>query len=363
MRWYRENRRAMPWRETSDPYAIWISEVMLQQTQVVTVIPYYRRFMAAFPHVTALARADLQQVLKLWEGLGYYSRARNLHKAAGIIVSLHGGRFPENIEEVRALPGIGDYICSAVVSIVYGQPQAVVDGNVKRVLARLFEMDEPVNRSNIHRVFKARAMGLLDPDDPGTFNQAMMELGALVCRPRQPVCHQCPVRRFCAAFKNGTTADFPRRLPKKSTPMINVAVGVVFKKNRILIVQRPEDGLLGGLWEFPGGRVDDGETGDITCRRHLMEKTGIRVSHLTLLTEARHTYTHFRIRMAVFTCCYAHGRVRRNGPVDHAWVTLPALDRYPFHGANLKLFDHVRRFTSMQKEAVHSDPPGSLCPG
>lgn len=342
MRWYRRNRRNLPWRETADPYAIWVSEVMLQQTQVATVVPYYLRFMATFPNVAALAAADQQQVLKLWEGLGYYSRARNLHKAAARIMSVHGGRFPESIDDVRALPGVGDYIASAVVSIVYGQPHAVVDGNVKRVLARLFEIDHPVNRSDAHPVFKARATALLDRWDPATFNQAIMELGALVCQPRKPFCGQCPVSGRCGAFRNGTTADFPRRQAKQPTPKIAVAVGVVFKAGKVLIVQRPGEALLGGLWEFPGGRVGGGESAAEACVRHIATKTGIRVGRPKTLTEARHTYTHFRIHMQVFVCRWLGGRVRRSGPAAHAWVTIAELDRYPFHKANLKLFEAVR---------------------
>ncbi len=319
---------------------------MLQQTQVATVVPYYQRFMATFPQIAALAAADPQQVLKHWEGLGYYSRARNLQKAAQRIMSVHGGRFPETFDEVRALPGIGDYIASAVTSIAFGQPHAVVDGNVKRVLARLFEISHPVNRSDAHRVFKARAESLLDRKDPATFNQAIMELGALACRPGQPRCRRCPVSDHCEAFKNGTTADFPKRQRKAPTPKIDVAVGVVFKKNRILIVQRPGEALLGGLWEFPGGRIANGEPPEAACRRHLMKKTGIRVDQAVPLTEARHAYTHFKILMAVFTCRWDGGRVRRSGPSAHAWVRLSELDRYPFHKANLKLFDAVRRVQS-----------------
>ena len=342
MRWYRRHRRPLPWREIADPYAVWVSEVMLQQTQVATVVPYYRRFMAAFPDVALLAAADQQQVLKLWEGLGYYSRARNLHKAAARIMSLHGGYFPESFDDVRALPGVGDYIASAVGSIAYGQPHAVVDGNVKRVLARMFEIDHPVNRSDAHPVFKTRATALLDRRDPGTFNQAMMELGALVCQPRQPFCGQCPVSGHCGAFINGTTGEFPKRQIKSPTPRIAVAVGVVFKGDKVLIVQRPGEALLGGLWEFPGGRVADGERAADACVRLIAGKTGIRIARLTSLTEAHHTYTHFRIHMQVFACIWAGGRVRRSGPSAHAWVTIPGLDRYPFHKANLKLFDAVR---------------------
>ncbi len=190
--WYQRSRRDLPWRNTRDPYRIWVSEVMLQQTQVATVIPYYNAFIRAFPDVKALAEADLQNVLKVWEGLGYYARARNLHRAAKEIVSVHGGRIPSSPKALSALPGIGPYIRDALASIAFGLPHAVVDGNVKRVLSRLYMMEAPVNAANAQALFQERAKALLDAARPGNFNQALMELGARLCKPRQPVCKGAP---------------------------------------------------------------------------------------------------------------------------------------------------------------------------
>src|SRR5512137_2692101 len=210
LEWYQRQRRPLPWRETHDPYRIWVSEVMLQQTQVKTALPYYRRFLRQFPTLRKLAGADLGDVLKRWEGLGYYARARNLHRAAGMLAAGSGGRIPDRWDDFRALPGVGDYISAAVLSIAFDRPHAVVDGNVKRVLARLLAMAAPTNQTASHKIFQAEADRLLDRRHPGDFNQALMELGALVCAPTSPSCTLCPLIRCCAAHRGGTVARYPR---------------------------------------------------------------------------------------------------------------------------------------------------------
>ena len=235
---------------------------MLQQTQVQTVEPYYLRFVERFPDVHTLARAELQDVLKLWEGLGYYTRARNLHKAAVMISADFSGRIPDEWKALRVLPGIGDYIAAAVLSIAFACPHAVVDGNVKRVLARLFLMDTPVNHSSAHKTFQSKATHLLDPQNPGDHNQAMMELGAMICTPRTPVCTECPLRNPCMARKKEMTHLYPKRNKPAPVPTRRMVAGVVLKKGLVLMVQRPEHGLLGGLWEFPSGLVQKGEKVD-----------------------------------------------------------------------------------------------------
>ena len=226
--WYRRHHRQLPWRETEDPYRIWVSEVMLQQTQVQTVLPYYQKFLLDFPDVKQLANANLQAVLKVWEGLGYYARARNMHRSAKVILEQHAGKFPDSWDVLRELPGIGDYIASAVLSIAFNQPYAVVDGNVKRVLARLYEISEPVNKSFSYKTFKEAADGLLDRRHSGIFNQALMELGALVCKPKKPDCNGCPVHSRCRANQAGHVDRFPKRIRKPKTPLNNIVVGVVF---------------------------------------------------------------------------------------------------------------------------------------
>jgi len=309
---------------------------MLQQTQVRTVIPYYQAFLRRFPDVGRLARADLQDVLKIWEGLGYYARARNLHKAAQLVMEGYGGDLPRDVKGLRKLPGIGDYIASAVLSIAHGLPYAVVDGNVKRVLARLQKIDVPVNGSASNWTFKDEAERLLAKKEPGKFNQAMMELGALVCTSRNPNCGRCPVKGFCLAFESDATDQYPKRIKKPKTPLVHIATGVIIKGRKVLITRRKPEGLLGGLWEFPGGKVKKGETAEAACVREIKEEINLRVKTDGHLTRVRHAYTHFKIVMDVFRCTYLKGRIRLNGPVDFQWIRLDEIDAYPFPGANHK---------------------------
>jgi A/G-specific adenine glycosylase len=332
-RWYARHRRRLPWRGTRDPYRIWVSEVMLQQTQVKTVLPYYRRFLNHYPSLRHLARTDLQAVLKLWEGLGYYARARHLHRAAGLLVR-SGGRIPDRWEEFRRLPGVGDYIAAAVLSIAFGRPHAVVDGNVKRVLARLFTMEAPANAASSHKIFQGQADRLLDRRRPGDFNQALMELGALICTPKTPNCRICPLNPFCIARRRGTVALYPRRVASRRIPEVQIAVGVVFKNGRLLITQRPAPGLLGGLWEFPGGKLQAGEPPAKACAREIKEEVNLEVEIEEPLTQVRHAYSHFRVHLHVFCCRFVSGRVRRKGPAAHRWIRIEDIDRFPLPRAN-----------------------------
>lgn len=318
---------------------------MLQQTQVKTVIPYYHKFLRRFPDISHLAGADMQDVLKIWEGLGYYARAHNLHKAAGIMVKRHGGNLPKDIKLFRDLPGVGDYIASAVMSIAYGQPHAVVDGNVKRVLARLQKIDVPVNGSASGRAFKAVAEGLLDRKDSGTFNQAMMELGAVVCTPRNPDCRNCPVKGSCDSFRADAVDQYPIRIRKPRTPLYHIATGIVHKGNRVLITRRKPGGLLGGLWEFPGGKVKKGELAETACVREIKEEVNLKIRTDEHIACIKHAYTHFKIVMDVYRCTYLAGRIRLNGPVDFRWIRLSEIDDYPFPGAN-------RKFIPLLKESI-----------
>jgi A/G-specific adenine glycosylase len=344
--WYERERRPLPWRGTRDPYRIWVSEVMLQQTQVNTALPYYRRFLRQFPTLRKLAGALLEEVLKRWEGLGYYARARNLHRACAIVLARHGGRVPDTWEPFRALPGVGDYIAAAVLSIAFNRPHAVVDGNVKRVLARLVTLRAPVNQTASHRMFQAEADRLLERRRPGDFNQAMMELGALVCTPASPRCALCPLIRFCAAYRRGVTAHYPQRVASRPVPEIEAAVGVVFKNDRVLITRRPDQGLLGGLWEFPGGKLREGESAAEACVREIQEEVNLQVVAENLLAHVRHGYSHFRIRLQVFCCRYTAGRVRLNGPAAHRWVRIEDLERFAFPRANLKFIPLLRRYAA-----------------
>jgi A/G-specific adenine glycosylase len=337
--WYATHRRRLPWRETSDPYAIWVSEVMLQQTQVTTVIPYYRRFMDRFPTAADLAGADIQEVFKQWEGLGYYSRARHLHRAAAMVVSCFEGQVPDDPAAFRSLPGVGDYIAAAVLSIAFGRVIPVVDGNVKRVLARLFEMDTPVNQSGAHKIFQVPAERFICPRRPADFNQAMMELGALICRPKNPACGACPMAGLCRAYRHRTTAVYPKRHSPRKIPHRHLAIGVIRKNGKILVVQRPSHGLLGGLWEFPAVPGNAEQTDSKAVAENLAVETGLEIVVDRRLTRIRHAYSHFTLSADVYLCRHVAGRVRLNTAQAHRWVTLRSLARLPLHKANHKFLD------------------------
>lgn len=316
---------------------------MLQQTQVATVIPYYFNFLDTFPTIEALASGDLEKVLKMWEGLGYYARARNLHKAANIVVSQYNGLLPNDYTKFKALPGVGDYIASAVLSIAFDRPFAVVDGNVKRVLARFLCDNTPVNQASAHKHYKKFADLLLDFDQPAAHNQALMELGALICRPKTPDCPGCPVAENCSALKKQQTLLYPKRLPSRKVPVYDIAVGVIHKNGKLLITRRKLAGLLGGLWEFPGGKIKNGETAAQACTREIKEETGLNIQVTGHLTRVRHAYTHFKIRMEVFYCTVLSGRVRLNGPINFKWVSPRKLNDFAFPGANLKFISLIEK--------------------
>ena len=252
--WFDAHKRDLPWRGVGDPYAVWVSEVMLQQTRAGSVVPYYRRWMERFPDVGALADADLEEVLRLWRGLGYYARARNAHRCAQEIRDGCGGAFPSSADRLKILPGIGPYTAAAVASIAFGEAVPAVDGNVRRVVARLFDLPDP----SLAEV-RDLAAGLMDTARPGDFNEAMMELGATVCTPRSPSCEACPVAAGCRARAAGTVAERPMRRRRGPVPTRTWGVLVaVSPRGRTLVVRRPPEGLLGGMWEFPAVEVEDG---------------------------------------------------------------------------------------------------------
>ena len=343
LNWFGEVRRDLPWRSTPNAYHIWVSEVMLQQTQVTTVIPYFKRFVEKYPNLLTLSAADLQDVLKLWEGLGYYARARNLHRAARMLIADGRQSVPCIYDEFRALPGVGEYIAAAVLSIAFGQPYAALDGNVTRVLARLFAIGDLVGSAGANRLFRERAAALLDQSRAGDHNQAMMELGATVCRPRDPSCDRCPLNTYCEAFATGRQLEFPVKKRKKPIPKYHIAVGVIQKNDRVLITRRKPSGLLGGLWEFPGGKVGAGETPEDACVREIGEEVDLDVEVVDYVTHVDHAYSHFKIGVDVFACRYRAGNVKLQGPVDYRWILVDEIDDYPFPGANHKFLPIVKK--------------------
>ena len=338
--WFDGDPRDMPWRRTDDPYRIWLSEVMLQQTRVDQARPYYERFVAAFPTVETLAAADLDEVLRLWEGLGYYSRARNLHKAARRVVETFGGRIPDTYDAISTLPGVGPYTAAAVLSIAFGRPHAVLDGNVIRVLTRVFTIKDEISKSRTRKQLQHLADALLDPSRPGDFNQAMMELGATICTPKTPRCPSCPLRTVCGAFVAGTPEAFPVKKKKAPVPHYDVAAGLLFNDDdQLLIQRRPEDKMLGGLWEFPGGKREPGESMEETCRRELREELGIEVEIEELFGTVSHAYTHFKITMYAFRCRIRAGTPHSREGLPLRWVSMPELTDYAFPRANRRLIN------------------------
>jgi len=327
--WYQKNARSLPWRGHSDPYAIWVSEIMLQQTRVDTVIPYFDRWMRLFPDVSSLAAASENEVLKAWEGLGYYSRARAMHKTARILVEKFNASLPDDHEALTKLPGIGPYTAAAIASIAFGRHYAVVDGNVKRVLARLLLYSKPVNTPVAEKELREIAHGLLPAKNTGDYNQAIMELGALVCLPRTPKCDLCPVLSLCAARKENRQSELPVMKEKAVVPHITVTAGILHQNGKVLIAKRPSSGLLGGMWEFPGGKVEENENHAQALIRELREELGITAAVDELLGEYHHAYTHFRVTLFAYHASVTRGEVAALQPSDVQWVPLTDLDKYP----------------------------------
>ena len=341
--WYRRHGRDLPWRRTRDPYAIWVAEIMLQQTQVATVGPYYRRFLRRFPNATRLARAPLDHVLKAWEGLGYYGRARNMHRAAKEMVRRFGGRLPETHAALLSLPGIGRYTAGAVASIAFGLDEPVLDGNVERVLCRAFCIRRNPKESATRKRLWRLARQLIPPDRASEMNQALMDLGATVCTPRRPGCPRCPLRRACAARQRGAEESVPVKVRRKPVPHWDVPVAVIRKRGRVLIAQRRPEGLLGGLWEFPGGKQEADESLEACLVREVREELGIGIEVVRALATARHAYTHFRVTLHAFECRHASGRPRAIECARWNWVTLSELDDYAFPRGSHKIIAALRR--------------------
>ena len=370
--WFRTHRRDLPWRRTRDPYAIWVSETMLQQTQVATALPYYERFLAHFPTIRALAAATDQQVLKAWQGLGYYRRATNLHKAARAVVREHGGRVPDDPAAMAALPGVGRYTCGAVLSIAYGRPLAALDGNAVRVIARWLGITACVDDAATRRTLWQAAEALVpqpggmprpslpghgrrgkthahaksgvgmpphDANLPGDWNQAVMELGSRVCLPRGPRCDACPVRRLCRAAADGLQDRIPRRRRRKPVPHIEVGAGIVWRRGRVLLCKRKADAMLGGLWEFPGGKRRRGESIQACIRRELREECDLAVTVGEHLVDVTHTYSHLRVTLRCWHCRAGPGRVRRLGCDEARWVRPEEIANFPLPAADVKILE------------------------
>jgi len=328
--WYRRHRRDLPWRRTRDPWAIWISEAMLQQTRVETVIPYWQRFLARFPDPAALADAELDEVLRLWSGLGYYSRARNLKAAAEAVVARHGGRVPDDPAALRELPGVGRYTAGAIASIAFDRPEPVLDSNALRGLPRLYGTRQEADAPTVRERPWAAAAGPADGPAPGDLNQALMELGATLCTPRAPRCELCPWAAACNARAAGDAAALPRRAPRRAPRAVFTVAALVLRGGRALAVRRPARGLLGGLWELPGGEVASARAaGPAALARVLRARTGLAVRAIAPAGALEHGFTHRTLHLRLFRCEAEPGRVRRDGWDRHAWMSPEALRSLP----------------------------------
>lgn len=317
---------------------------MLQQTQVKTVIPYYTRWLLQFPNVEALAAAEQQQVLKAWQGLGYYARARNLHKAAQAVVEQYQGHFPNQLERVLTLPGIGRTTAGGILSAAFNQPVAILDGNVKRVLARLVALDNPPNKAL--KLLWQLSEALIDPEQPRDFNQALMDLGATVCTPHQPACLVCPWQIHCRAYSLGIQSDLPMSETRAPLPHKVIGVAVIWnERGEILIDRRRQSGLLGGLWEFPGGKLELNETITDCIQREIREELGIEIEVGDHLVTVDHTYTHFRVTLTVHHCRHLSGEPQPIECDEVRWVTLQEIDQFPFPKANVQIITALRQMS------------------
>ena len=343
--WYEKNKRDLPWRRTRDPYAIWISETMLQQTQVATAISYWERWLTKFPTVTDLADAPLEDVLKLWQGLGYYARARNLHKAAIVIKEKHNGVFPDKFEDVLALPGVGRYTAGAVCSIALGQDTPIVEANVIRVLCRLYALSGDPKSPKVQEILWQKAEELLPKGQAREFNQAMMELGALVCG-KLPVCKACPLQTICSAFEQGEVPRYPEFASKKAfTEQTDVSAIVQNEQGEFLLIQRPPDGLWGGLWEFPRVTMHEGEDSICATKRAVKETVNASVeSEGVILVKLKHGVTTRKITLLAIaaTLKYPASLLEIRECHSFVWGKLEKLNTYPLSSPQAKLLRHLQ---------------------
>jgi A/G-specific adenine glycosylase len=359
LNWYAQHRRQLPWRDHPDPYAVWVSEIMLQQTRVDTVIPYFDRWLQQYPTIADLAAAPLQDVLKLWEGLGYYSRARNLHRAAQQVVKDYGGQLPHQLQDLRQLAGIGRYTAAAIASICFDADEPTLDGNIRRVFSRLFNVIEPLGSSQSDRLLWQLTKTHLPKGRAGDYNQAWMDLGATICKPRQPQCQICPVRSHCQAQQLGIQSDLPVPKPRQEIPHRTAIAAIIIHAGshtekpgarEVLVIQRQEKGLLGGLWEFPNDYVNPNLITDFDLHSNqtdlpmfiqqiLINKSGAefkqewksRESDFTKFGIFNHAYTHFRITLHAYVCVLSSKEFQEQFGKHSTlkWIPFSELSNYP----------------------------------
>tara|TARA_B000000475_G_scaffold200083_1_gene162662 strand:+ start:232 stop:1293 length:1062 start_codon:yes stop_codon:yes gene_type:complete len=338
--WYNNNKEDFPWRMTKDPYKIWVSEIMLQQTQVKTVIPYYEKWIKKFPTIVDVANAPDEILFKYWEGLGYYNRVNNFRIACNQIINDYNGKIPETKDELITLKGIGDYTSSAISSIAFNKVNYVIDGNVKRVMARVLRI-KILSKLSLKKINKFLTSNI-DQSYPGSFNQALMDLGRDICKPKKPLCEICPISSFCMAYIKNQISKYPA-IQKKTNkfPHYTIGVGVIWNKNKILITKRKKNALLGGLWEFPGGKILKNESIENCVKREIYEELSINVDILKFITKVKHSYSHFRITLHAYHCIYKKGKIVCNASDDWKWITPNQFKKFAFPKANHHIFPHI----------------------
>jgi A/G-specific adenine glycosylase len=343
LEWYAIHARQLPWRDHPDPYVIWISEIMLQQTRVETVIDYFTNWIRAFPDIETLAHSSEQDVLRQWEGLGYYSRARNIHKTARILQSEYDGQLPADPQMLQTLPGIGRYTAAAITSIAFGMDQAALDGNIRRILSRIFDISLPIRTPAAEKLFWELAEENLPAGQAGDYNQALMDLGATICLPGKPRCLLCPLQPHCLAFERGVQEQRPVIPEKKPVPHYIVTAAILERNQHFLIAQRPANGLLGGLWEFPGGKQEDNETLPAALQREIMEELGCEVIVGAHFGEYQHAYTHFRVTLHAFICSLTNGEPQPIEASQLAWVPVQHLSDYPMGKIDRQIAEQLQK--------------------
>lgn len=334
LKWYNRHKRDLPWRRTKDPYKIWISEIMLQQTTVNTVISYYDRWVKEFPEVKDVARARADKLLKMWQGLGYYNRVRNIQKAAQMIVLEFKGRLPDQAEQLRKLPGFGPYTTGAVLSIAFDKRFPIVDANVRRVFMRMLAIQKLINPKVDQEIYQYLDQ-ILPFKQVGDFNQGLMELGALICRPKEPLCSVCPVKDFCQAYKQGIQEIIPL-VQKKIVKEVKAVIGIIKKGNKFFIQQRPSKGLLADLWEFPGGKVESKETLEQALLREIKEELNTDVMSFKKIGQVVHFYTEFKVNLNVFNIEITSDP---GTGLKYRWVTMKDLNKYAMPSGSAKIVE------------------------
>ncbi len=343
--WYTESKRTLPWRENQDPYRVWVSEIMLQQTRVDTVIPYFERFTELFPTLQDLAYADEEKVLKAWEGLGYYSRVRNLQTAVKEVCETYEGKVPDTPKEIAGLKGVGPYTAGAVLSIAYGLPEPAVDGNVMRVLSRILLIEEDISKPKTRVTFEKAVRELISHEDPSSFNQGLMELGALICTPKSPACLICPMRELCRGFESGRQAELPVKLGKTKVRKAKMAAGILLDDaGRLLIHKRPSEGLLANMWEFPNTEyVGESKHAEISAlESYVEEQLNFEVEAEEKAGYIEHVFSHLKWEIQIWQGKVKSGEEDGTLPADWKWVSVDELDAYPFPVSHQKIIRLIK---------------------